>query len=96
MEWTWDPAKNTANLRKHEIDFPTAVAVFDDPLAFSVEDPWWYEQRWKTVGMVASQVVVVVHTWPEASRTGAEPRGRIISARKVTSKERREYEEGIQ
>lgn len=72
MRWTWDPAKSDANLRKHDIDFPTAVAVFDDPMSITVEDHYRQEQRWRTIGMVASQVIVVIHTWFEETPMGQE------------------------
>ena len=39
-------------------------------------------------------VVFVVHTWPEPDPDTGEEVGRIISARKATSHERRAYEEG--
>jgi hypothetical protein len=94
LRWTWDPAKNDANLRKHNIDFPTAIAVFDDPMSITVEDHYRQEQRWRTTGMVASQVIVVIHTWFEETTEGQEPSARVISARKASRLERREYEEG--
>jgi uncharacterized protein len=34
----WDPAKATANLRKHRIAFESAMAVFNDPLSVSIAD----------------------------------------------------------
>lgn len=42
--------------------------------------------------LIDSVVVLVVHTWPEPNGEG-EAVGRIISARKATSHERRVYEE---
>ncbi len=93
MRWTWDPAKNDANLRKHDIDFPTAVAVFDDPMSITVEDRHLQEQRWRTIGMISSQVIVVIHTWPLEITARQEQIGRVISARKASRSERREYEE---
>lgn len=95
MRWTWDPKKNEANLRNHRIEFETAVLVFSDPLALTLEDPYPHEQRWRTVGMVGTVVIVVVHTWPLADSETGEQVGRIISARKFNRLERRAYEEGI-
>ena len=94
MRWTWDQAKNKANLRAHSLSFEAAVFVFDDPLSATREDPYPYEQRWRTVGMVGTQVVMVVHTWPDLDRETGEEIGRIISARKATRHERGAYEEG--
>ena len=42
----------------------------------------------------ASLGVLVVHTWPQPDPDTGEEVGRIISARKATSHERRAYEEG--
>ena len=58
------------------------------------EDPYPYEQRWRTIGMVGTQVVMIAHTWPELHTETGEEAGRIISARKATSREREAYEEG--
>ncbi len=58
------------------------------------EDPYPYEERWRTIGMVGTQVVMVVHTWPDLYAETGEEIGRIISARKATRREREAYEEG--
>jgi uncharacterized DUF497 family protein len=39
-------------------------------------------------------LLLVIHTSPEANSEGDEPVGRIISARKATTRERKAYEEG--
>lgn len=44
--------------------------------------------------MVGTQVIMVVHTWPEFDPLAGEEIGRIISARKTTRRERKAYEEG--
>ena len=95
MRWTWDPAKNDANRRKHRLSFETAILVFDDPLALLVPDPYPFEDRWQTIGVVGGRFLTVVHTPPEdAGRETASP-GRIITARKSTRSERMAYEEGV-
>ena len=68
--------------------------VFDDPMAATLDDPYRYEQRWRTIGMVGSQVVMVVDTWPDFDRETGEEIVRIISARRATRHEREAYEEG--
>ena len=68
--------------------------MFDDALSATREDPYPYEQRWRTIGMVATQVVVVVHTWPDFDTETGEEIGRIIAARKATKREMEAYEEG--
>ena len=94
MRWTWDQAKNAMNLRAHGLSFEAAAFVFDDPLSATRQDPYPHEQRWRTLGTVGTQVVMVVHTWPEIDRETGEEIGRIISARKATRREREAYEEG--
>ncbi len=93
MRWTWDRNKAAANRVKHGLSFETAVLVFDDPLRASSPDPHLDGDRWHTIGVVGPVLLLVVHTWPEASSKGAEPIGRIISARKATARERKVYEE---
>ena len=93
VRWTWDENKNRSNLRKHGLSFEAAALVFADPLILQRLDPHSEEERWVTVDLVGNVVVVVWHTSPDLE-TGAEPgMGRIISARKATSHERRAYEE---
>ncbi len=88
MTYQWDDDKATANLRKHGIDFADAVSVFSDDLAITIPDERFDEERFITVGMDAfGRVLVVVYTW-----RGNEIR--LISARKATRRERKQYEEG--
>lgn len=94
MRWTWDENKNRINQQKHGLSFETARLVFDDPLMAHLPDPHVDEERWHTIGMIGTGIVVVAHTWPKPEpETGVEV-GRIISARKATAHERRAYEEG--
>jgi uncharacterized DUF497 family protein len=86
----WDSDKADKNYRKHKISFEQAALVFNDPLAFSVQDRVEDgEQRWQTIGMVGGALVLLVaHT---VQINNAEVI-RIISARPVTTKERKRYE----
>ena len=93
MRWTWDPDKAEANRAKHGLSFETAVLVFDDPLHASKPDSHPDGDRWRTIGLVGTVLLLVIHTWPEESEEG-ELVGRIISARKATTHERKAYEEG--
>jgi hypothetical protein len=93
VRWTWDSDKAVANRVKHGVSFETAVLVFDDPLHASKQDPHPDGDRWHTIGLVGSVVLLVVHTWPDETGRG-ESVGRIISARKATARERKAYEEG--
>ena len=93
MRWDWNHEKDAENRQKHRIGFETAALVFEDPNSLTQEDPYPIEQRWRTLGMVGTVVVLVVHTWPESESESGEEVGRIISARKATSHERKAYEE---
>jgi uncharacterized DUF497 family protein len=71
--------------------------IFDDILAVTLPDPNESEERWRTIGSPTADghvVLFVVHTWPEPAPPNGEETGRIISARKATSHERRAYEKG--
>ena len=94
VRWVWTEVKNRSNQRDHRLSFETAQGVFRDPLAASRRDPYPEEERWQTIGMIGAVVVLVVHTWPDLDPATGEEVGRIISARKATTHERRAYEEG--
>jgi len=87
MKYEWDENKNTANKKKHHVDFEDAVMVFADPYRIERYDRSANntsgEDRWQTIGKVG-QVLFVCYT----------ERGdvtRLISARIATSQERRIY-----
>jgi uncharacterized DUF497 family protein len=94
VRWAWTEAKNQTNKRDHGLSFATAQLVFDDPLAVTRHDPHPDGDRWQTLGLAGPVVLFVVHTWPEPDPVTGEENGRIISARRATRHERREYEEG--
>ena len=91
MNWSWDRNKNKQNIHSHGISFETASRVFEDPFSMTIEDSYWNELRWRTMGMIGTVIVVVIHTMPEYDESG-QLLGRIISARKATKHERRTYE----
>ncbi len=82
----WDPEKAAQNLKKHGVDFADAATVLSDELALTIRDDSEDDERFVTMGADAlGRVLVVAYAWP-----GDEPR--IISARKATRSERRQYE----
>ena len=94
MRITWDEKKNAANQRKHDgIDFQTASLVFDDPYHKSILNRVVDgEERWQTIGMIRGVLLLLVaHTCQDAD---GEDMVRIISARRVTARERGVYEHG--
>jgi uncharacterized protein len=90
MKVLWDKNKADANLRKHQISFEEAESVFDDPLAITLSDELhsFDEKRFVTVGeSKIGRLILVCHTIGKESV-------RIISARKPTRGERKDYEHG--
>lgn len=90
----WDPDKARANEDKHGIAFEQAALVFRDPLALSIYDEEHSstdEDRWVTMGQSETDLLVVVHTFREAGADEAVVR--VISARRASRHERRQYEE---
>ena len=90
----WDPNKAVANQRKHGVSFGEAASVFLDPRALSLydEDHSAEEDRWITLGISATTGLLVVHHTYEESGLSAV-RIRIISTRKATKREARQYTE---
>lgn len=90
----WDPTKAKHNLHLHQVSFERATTIFRDRLMVSVFDEGHSvdEERWTTIGRDKSGILLVVsHTFREDSAVLWTIR--IISARKATKKERRQYEE---
>ncbi len=87
----WDPDKARENRRKHDVDFADAAIALEDESALSIEDRDHVEVRFKTLGMGPQlKVLLVVYT----IRTGG--RIRIISARRATRTQTRQYFKGIE
>jgi len=83
----WDRRKAEINLKKHAVDFADAVAVFSDDSAITLQDDSNGEERFVSVGLDAlGRVLVVAFSW-------RGERIRLISARRATRRERRQYEE---
>ena len=85
MDIEWDEDKRQSNLQKHKIDFIDAEEVFNDyTVTFEDERESYAEQRFVTFGRLRDYVVAVVHTEREDNI-------RIISVRKATKHEERNY-----
>ena len=88
MSYEWDEEKQRQNLRKHSVEFADAVSALEDEDALtSPDDDSDEEDRFVTLGAdLFGRILVVVYTW----------RGdvvRLISARKATLRERKQYGE---
>ena len=93
--FAWDENKNRANQEKHKISFETAILVFEDPTAVSIQDrDTGGEQRWVTIGWVRDSILLVAHT--RIFNKEEESVIRLISARKASPGERKVYAEEIQ
>jgi uncharacterized DUF497 family protein len=92
-EFEWDPIKARQNLKKHHVAFERAATILLDPEALSEfdEEESGDEDRWITLGLDRTGVLLVVcHTYRE--ETEASARIRLISARKPTKNEAKQYE----
>ncbi|MHB8404482.1 MAG: BrnT family toxin [Gammaproteobacteria bacterium] len=89
LEFEWDAAKARANEAKHSVSFLEASEVFDDDYSSSVRDPDHSEaeDRYLIFGLSKTARYLVV------SYTERSDRIRIISAREMTPRERRAYEQ---
>ncbi|MNJ99828.1 hypothetical protein D3C87_176090 [compost metagenome] len=88
MIFEWDDQKAEINLKKHGIHFTKAVNAFFDERALEIMDPDSpTEERWVLLGRASEQgVLVVVYCERELP-----DRIRIISARKASLLERKNY-----
>lgn len=88
--FTWDVRKAAANRKKHGVSFEEAQTVFDNPLAviFDDEAHSGTEPREIIIGhSVDNRLLLVCFVERDDGI-------RIISARKATTQERNDYEEG--
>jgi uncharacterized DUF497 family protein len=88
----WDAAKAAANVARHGVSFEEAVTAFQDPLAQVHSDPdhSQSEAREILIGHSCKQRLLLV------AFTDRQGKIRLISAREVTRRERRDYEESKQ
>lgn len=85
MKFTWDEAKRRVNIKKHGIDFADVPPMFNGDV-FTIEDVRfdYGETRYLTFGLLEYRVIVVAHTEEDDVI-------RIISARKATKYEEKNY-----
>jgi uncharacterized DUF497 family protein len=89
LEFEWDARKAQSNVRKHGVAFTEALTAFADPLARIFDDPGSAadERREILVGHSKVRRLLMVCFLEREGKI------RIISARAVTRRERRDYEE---
>ena len=94
FNFSWDLRKARLNYAKHGVTFVQAASIFSDPNMLSIFDESHGngEERWITLGISSTGVLLVVHhTYVQSEETTAAIR--IISSRKATRRERRQYSE---
>ena len=88
MIFEWDDDKDSSNLERHDLGLSDGISVFDDPNRLELYDDRvnYGEDRFITIGMNESaRVLTVVFTERE------EDTIRLISVRKATKSEQRQY-----
>ncbi|MBZ5571067.1 MAG: BrnT family toxin [Acidobacteriia bacterium] len=87
----WDENKNQQNIKKHGFDFVDAERMFDGIFLFRSDTRKDYgENRSIGIGAIRGRIAVVVFTERDTETI------RIISLRKATRRERKEYEKAVQ
>lgn len=92
LSFEWDAHKDELNQRKHGVSFEEAKSVFYDENAieFYDFDHSHIEERFLLLGLSCNlRLLLICHCFKEADRVI-----RIISARKATQKEQKEYTGG--
>lgn len=87
-QFEWDPAKASANLRKHRVSFDEASTVFEDPNVWREYDAEHAdeEDRWRVIGISAKlRMLSVVYLKAD------EKTIRLISARRANQAETLRY-----
>ncbi len=89
LRFEWDQKKAAENRAKHRVSFEEAVTVFGDLLGLITDDPRHSEgeERYVLLGLSERQRLLAVMFTERGDVI------RLISARKATRHERRDYEE---
>jgi uncharacterized DUF497 family protein len=86
-----EEAKNRANIREHGLNFVDAEAMFRGVLVVDPDTREEYgEKRWTGIGSIRGRTAYVVFTEPSPDII------RIISLRKATRREDKQYQKAVQ
>jgi uncharacterized DUF497 family protein len=90
MRFEWDRNKAASNKARHGVSFEDGEEVFFDPDAMELYDldHSQNEDRYKRIGMSQRGILLVVYTVRDPENVY-----RLISVRKASAKERRDYEQ---
>ena len=89
IRFEWDEKKHSLNMRKHGVSFNEGQTVFADENGLLLDDPdhSQEENRFILLGLSSSlRLIVVSHTYRKDDAVI-----RIISARKATNSEQKQY-----
>jgi hypothetical protein len=89
LRFEWDPQKAARNLVKPGVSFEEAATVFGDPLGRIASDPRHSadEERFVLLGLSRRRRLLAIMFAERGQGI------RLISARRATRRERRDYEE---
>lgn len=93
LRFEWDENKNSTNKIKHKISFEEARSVFEDVEALVIDDPdhSQEEERFIILGFSSrANLLVVCHCYRQSDTVI-----RIISARKATKTESKQYNDAL-
>lgn len=91
MRFTWDPAKNAVNLRRHGITLRDAARIFDGPTVEREDDRFEYgEPRVYAIGLVNGLEITVIYTDRE------DDERHMISAWRAEPHERRYFWQSLE
>ena len=96
FQFEWDEGKAAVNFRKHGVSFELACTVFGDPRLVTVADleHGEREDRWFSVGSASNGALLsIVYLWSESQAETIKIR--LISARRATQREIRQYRENL-
>ena len=90
LNFEWDPQKAAKNIAKHGVSFQEAESVFGDALGRIATDPRHSidEERYVLLGVSRRRRLLAVMFTDRGEAI------RLISARRATPRERRDYEQG--
>ena len=89
IRFEWDENKNQINKKKHKVSFEEASSVFYDTEARVIDDPEHSEEEDRFIILGLSRkanLLMVCHCYRESDSVI-----RIISARKATTNETKQY-----
>lgn len=93
MHFEWDNKKAVENIKKHGVSFEEAQTIFFDALTRVATDPDHSKTKDRFIALGYSslrRVLLVVHCYRKKSAVI-----RLISARKLTRSERKQFEEDL-